>query len=326
MSASPIQGVNIIVAVGSVDGMAATAAYMRHFSNQNIQIVFTQAFQVDRIDVAKWPENSKVGFIDLAVNNEGTKPNPQLTVDFVNKIYSFGHTILFIADEHDKKAWEGVLKQCGHSEDELTIKPEDRANYSSSCAILSKVFGESADSHTKELLEAGNQADLLNFKTRLGKIFNNCTKSNISDSSRRLHVVKHMAVHDAADEKIKGWMEEYAEMKKNHREILETAVDLGDGIIRYDCTSGPHDATALFSKAYVKSPVVVLSSTNIFIDGKMEVGVSIATNNKKLDVLAIIQGAGITAGGMAGIKANFALKDQENAIEAVRKAITQQRI
>ena len=54
----------------------------------------------------------------------------------------------------------------------------------------------------------------------------------------------------------------------------------------------------------------------------MQAGVSIATNKKDLNVLKIIQEAGIAAGGMAA-KANFALKDQEAAIEAVRKVITQ---
>lgn len=326
ISTSPIQGLNVIVAVGSVDGMAGTAACIRHSSNPNILVVFTQAFQVNSIDVSKWPQNSKVGFIELGVNNEGTTPNQQLTVDFVKKIYSSGHTILFIADEKGKKAWGEVLEQCGHSKNELTIKPKDRTKYSSSCAVLSKALGESADSHTKALLYAGDQADQLNFNTPFGEIFNNCTKSNLSDPIRRPYVVQHMAHHDAPDAKIQNWMDEYVEMKDNLPKILNSGANLGDGIVLYDCTIGRHDATALFSEAYKTSPVVVLSGTNVFIEGKMQAGVSIATNKKDLNVLKIIQDAGIAAGGMAGgmaSKANFALKDQEAAIEAVRKVITQ---
>lgn len=322
---SPIQGVNVIIAVGSVDGMAGTAACIRHSANPNIQIIFTQAFQVNTIEVSKWPPNSKVGFIDLGVNNEGQSPNPQLTIEFVNKVYKSGHTILFIADEHGKKAWGDVLEECGHSKMELTIKPKDRTKYSSSCAVLSKALGESADLHTKALLHAGDQADLMNFSTQFGEIFNNCTKSNMSDSNRRPYVVQYMAHHDTPDAKIKGWMNEYVEIQANLPKILASCVNLGEGILLLDGTIGPHDATAIFSEAYKIGPIVVLSGTNVFLEGKMQTGVSIATNRKDLNVLKTIQQANIVAGGMPA-KANFALKDQEAAVEAVRNAITQQQI
>jgi hypothetical protein len=318
-----IQEVNVIIAVGSVDGMAATAACIRHSTNPNIQVVFTQASQVHTINVSTWPQNSKVGFIDLGVNNEGQTPNQQLTIDFVNKIYKSGHTILFIADEHGKKAWGDVLEQCGHSKTELTIKPKDRTKYSSSCAVLNKALGESADLHTKALLHAGDQADQMNYNTQFGEIFNNSTKSNPSDSSRREYVVQYMAHHDTPDAKIQGWMNEYIEIQANTAKIMALGADLGDGIYLYDGTIGRHDATDVFSKAYKTSPVVVLSGTNIFLENKMQAGVSIATNRKDLNVLKIIQEAKIAAGGMPA-KANFALKDQEDAIKAVRKAITQQ--
>lgn len=311
---------NILVAVGSIDGMAGTAAYLRHAKNPEIQLIFTQAFQVNTIDVSKWPANSKVGFIDLGVNTEGQTPNQQLTIDFVNKIYQAGHTILFIADEHGKKAWKEVLQQCGHSKDELCIKPKDRSQYSSSCAILSQAFGECADTHTKALLEAGDQADKMIFDTPLGIIFNQSIKSNMSDPERRPYIVKHMALNDTPDAKIQGWINEYAEMQSNLPKILASGTSLGDGIFLYDCTCGSHDATALFNKAYETSPIVVLSGTTVFLGGKAQLGVSIATNKKDLNILKIIQDAGIAAGGMPA-KANLATKDQEAAIEAVRKAI-----
>lgn len=320
---NPIQGVNVIIAVGSVDGMAGAAACIRHSANPDVQVIFTQAFQVNTIEVAKWPAKSKVGFIDLAVNNEGQSPNKQLTIDFVKQIYQFGHTILFIADEHDKKAWQEVLQQCGHSKNELTIKPKDRAKYTSSCAILSKAFGASADSHTIALLHAGDQADQMNFNTKFGEIFNHCTKSNMSDPSRRPYVVQYMAYHDIVDAKIQGWMNEYAEIQANLPKIMASGVDLEDGIYCYDGAIGRHDATSIFNEAYKISPVVVLSRTNVFLEGKMQTGVSIATNIKNFNVLKAIKDAGIDAGGMSA-KANLALKDLEAAILAVREAIKQQ--
>ena len=320
---SSVLGVNVIVAVGSVDGMAGAAACIRHTGNLDTQLVFTQAFQVNTIDVSKWPAASKVGFIDLGVNNEGQTPNPQLTVDFVKKIYELGHKIHFIADEHGKKAWQDVLAQCGHDKSELVIRPKNREKYGSSCAILLKKLeqlGETADVHTVALLKDGHEGDQMNFDTPFGRIFNNGIKSNITDPARRPHLVKHMAQHDTPDAKIQGWMEEYAEMESNLPKILESGQDLGDGMFLYDCTIGRHDATAICREAYKKSPIAVLSGTNVFIEGRMQEGVSIATSRRDLNVLDIIQKAGIAAGGMPA-KANFALKDREKGIDAVRAAL-----
>ena len=319
---NPVSGVNVIVAVGSVDGMAGAAACLRHSGNPDIQLIFTQAFQVNTIDISKWPPNSKVGFIDLAVNNEGQSPNPQLTVEFVKKIYEFGHTILFIADEHGKEAWQQVLVNCGHDKKELTIQPKDREKVGSSCAILLKKLGGSIDAHTKKLLNDGHEGDQMNFDTPFGRIFNNGVKSNMTDPTRRPYIVQYMAQHETPDAKIQGWINEYAEIEANMPKILASGKDLGNGVFLYDCTMGRHDATSLFREAYKKSPIVVLSNTNVFIEGKIQNGVSIATNKKDLNVLEIVQKAGIVAGGMPA-KANFALKDREAAIEAIQKVIIQ---
>ena len=317
---NPIFGVNVIVAVGSVDGMAGAAACIRHSKNSNIQLIFTQAFQVNLVDVSKWPPGSSVGFIDLGVNNEGQTPNQQLTVDFVKRIYESGHKILFIADEHGKNSWKDLLENCGHDKRELSIRPKDRGDkYGSSCAILLKALEESADTHTKALLRDGHQGDQMNFDTPFGRIFNNGIKSNMSDPTRRPYMVQYMAQHESPDAKIQGWMNEYAEMESNLPKILESRQDLGNGIFLYDGTIGRHDATAIFRDAYKMSSIAVLSGTNVFIEGKMQVGISIATSNKNLNVLEIIQKAGISAGGMPA-KANFALENAQAAINAVRSA------
>ena len=318
--ASLLPVVNVLVSVGSIDGMAASAAYLRQINKRDVQLIFTQAFQVNKIEIAKWPPNSQVGFIDLGVNNEGTSPNPQMTIDFVKSVYELGHKIRFIADGHGKQAWKEVLEKCDHQLDELAIQPENREECSSSCAVLKKVIGESADSHTKDLLTAGEEADKMNFETTLGHIFNACTKSNITDTSRRVHVVQHVAFNETIDAKMLDWMGEYNEMKRNLPTILASRQDLGDGISLYDCTVGRHDAKAVFQAAYKKGPIVVLKGTPVFVAGKPQRGVSIATNDNKLNILKIVQDVGISAGGMAA-KANFALEHQDAAIEAVRKAI-----
>lgn len=307
---SPLKDVNLIVAVGSVDGMAATAACLRHLQNPNVQLVFTQAFLVHKIDVSIWPARSKVGLIDLGVNNERHTENPkQLTIDFIKKIYFAGHTILFIADEHDKNSWEEVLNACGHSIGELSIRPQDRKEYSSSCAIIKEALGESADIHTRALLHAGDEADKMNFDTPLGTIFNNCTKSNMGDPYRRPHVVRHLSLYDQPDEKIIFWMNEYVEILENQPKILSTGQDIGYGIFLYDVTSDRHDATSIFKEAYKKSSIAILKGRNV---------VSIGTCLLDFNVLRIVQKAGVKAGGMAA-KANCAISEQNKAIDAVRR-------
>ncbi|MGH2612494.1 MAG: hypothetical protein ACRDFB_05535, partial [Rhabdochlamydiaceae bacterium] len=214
--------------------------------------------------------------------------------------------------------------QCEHDKSELSIRPKDRGQkYPSSCAILKKALGETADFHTQQLLQDGNKADQMNFNTPFGKIFNEGVKSNLADPQRRPYMVQYMAQHDTPDTKIQGWMNEYVQMEANLPKILASRHDLGDGISSYDGTIGRHDATAIFKEAYKEGPIVVLTGTTVFIEGKMQVGVSIATNNPNLNVLKIIQNANILASGMPA-KANFALENEQAAINAVRAAIALQ--
>lgn len=315
---NPLSEVNIIVAVGSIDGMAASAACLRHSGDSELQVVFTQAFQVHTINVFQWPAKSKVGFIDLAVNNEGLNPNPQLTIEFVRKIYTAGHSIFFIADEHGKNAWKEVLETCGHSVKELSIRPKDRGEkYKSSCAVLMRAFGESADSHTVGLLRDGNEGDLMNFDTPFGRIFNEGIKSDMNSIKRRHYMIQHLAKYETPDEIIQGWIDEYAPLKAIQPKILASRIDLGDGISLYDGTIGRHDATMIISIAYKTSPIVVLKG---FPESNRDAWVSISTNKECLNVLQIVREAGISASGMRA-KANFALENLGIAINAIRLAL-----
>lgn len=302
-------GVNLLVAGGSPDGMAAVAACLRNSEGQDIRVIFTRPFEVNKIDFSSWPSKSKVGFVNLGVNNEGTPPNPQLTVDFVNKIYKLGHEILFIADEHGKKAWEEVLITCGHSITELRIQPEDRGEeFPSCCAIIKKAFGESVDEHTRDLLHAGNEADLMNYETHFGRILNEAIKSNLRDSNRRLHLVRWLAFNKEPDATIERWMKEYEAIKANSISILGTRQDLGFGMSIYDGTlASRHDATFVFNNAYKTSSIVVLKCSS---------GASIGTKMTHLNILEILQHALIPASGMPS-KANFDIRYLTVAIQAI---------
>lgn len=309
---------NIVIAVGSVDGMAGAAAYMRHMNKKHIQVIFTQAFEVNKIDSSKWPKESLVGIIDLGVNNKNETSGQehfdpqQLTIDFVKKIYTLGHKIHFIADEHNKEAWDRVLKECNIVKKNLAIKPKNRTKYPSSCAILKKAFGLSADNHTLALLEGGDQADQLNLKTKYGAIFNKATKSNMGDHERRPYLVNHLAFNEIADWKIANWVNEYDKnILPNNIQILKSGIVIGNGICEYDCSTLWHDATAIFCEAYKKHFVIIL---------KIKSGISIGTNRKDINLLEILKNSGITASGISE-KANIAVKDKDIAITALLKFI-----
>lgn len=307
---SKISEISLLVAVGSVDGMAGAAACLRQCVDPDkVELVFTQAFQVDQVDVSKWPSKSKVGIIDLGVNNQGPTPNRQLTVDFIHRIKAAAHQICFIADEHGKEAWDEVLKECEVSREDLLIAPEDRGEvFGSSCAILSRHLGEFVDGHTKALLEAGNQADQGNFDTDLVRIFNRAIKSNMFDPLRRPYLVRCLAKQIGPDEKIQAWMREYDEMEANLPLILTAGTQLSDKVFLYDGSALPHDATTLFIEAYKKSPIVVLIDKS---------HASIGTNIKGLNILKILQDAHLSARG-APFKATINKADLEAAIEIVK--------
>lgn len=305
-----VQGVNVIVASGSPDGVLGVAACLRR--DPNIQVVFTQAFEVDRIDPSKWGEGKKVGFIDLGVNNQ----NPNMTEEFVGKIKKSGHEILFIASEHGKEAWYKIVSKEG-----LTIKPKNRGEkYESSCAVLAKkAFQHSEDSHTKELLNDGNEADKMNY-VGFGKIVNDALKSNPGDSMRRPYLANHLAFNSIPDNTIEKWINDGKVIEVNNSQILSTGKDLGDGIYLYDASIGLHNATEIFKEAYKTSHFVVLQNTKVFLDNKPLNGASIATDRKDINVLQTIQNAGINAGGIA-VKANFAPEDLDRVVEAIRATL-----
>jgi hypothetical protein len=339
VSVDRLSEVNRFVVVGSIDGVAAASAYIRALRKDpnTIKIDFTEAFRVHQLKPQEWDPNTKVGFIDLGVNNDGKKSKDrgpeekdpkQMTIDFVNEINNAGHKIIFIADEHGSKKWEKVLVKCGLDINLLEIKPQDRGNtYPSSCAILQEALNGHLDEATLEILDAGTQADLpqKGTSTRIGEIFRKAIKSNILDDKRRDYLARHFSQNLDPDATILGWMKEYEVMEDNLVKIMQTREDLKDGIMRYTISNLKHDATEFFKEAYKNSPVVVLANTPVFINNVRQTGISMAIDDSKegiknLNVVNILKNAGIQAGGFAA-KANFATSDMDPAIEAMRACV-----
>lgn len=315
-----IKTVDVIIAVGSVDGVACAAAVRRLAGkDSNPEIIFTQAFQVDKIDPTTWSENSQVVLVDLAVNNR----DASMTAGFVTRVYDAGHTITAIIDEHDADAWREVM---GERFATLTIQPISAQNsdLKSASALLLSVLGDEADVHMRRLLEDGNAGDAMNFETHFGKPINEAVKSDIANNVRRVYLARHFAFIGDADETIRGWMAEYQEILANHQVIIEQAIDLGDGFVRVTTGDMRIDMTTLMRSLYANYRVVVLEG--IMFDPTIKdktTLVSIATGDNTRDLVAAVQNAGIAIHGGKGSKVNLAPEDEHVALKVVRDLFNQ---
>ena len=101
-----------LIAVGSVDGVLTSAAVLR-LIGRDCQILFTQAFTVDRLDLSSLPTGSEIVLVDLAVNLKA----PQMTVDFLRRLRAAGHHLVAIIDEHGRADWFAALAHAGDDPD-----------------------------------------------------------------------------------------------------------------------------------------------------------------------------------------------------------------
>ncbi len=313
--------VDLVVAVGSVDGVLTTAALLRAIvADEKVEIVFTQAFTVDKLPVASWAGRHTV-FIDLAVNNR----SPEMTCTFVQAFMDGGNKLVAVIDEHNREDWRVVLGNF----DGLVIEPQsqnagDDAPKSSGelfrCALAAAEVD--VDRHTLELLVAADAGDRMDFSSHFGGLVNKSVKSAIADDSRRVYLARHFAKNHQPDETIAGWMREYEEILKNHEEILKAAIDLGDGFVRVTTTGRKVDVTTLMAQLYKQGRIVVVQGVAFVPSEKRAFElVSLGTGDKALDLLAIVRAAGVNALGGFAQKANVALADEKVAIAAIRKAL-----
>lgn len=309
--------VDQIVAVGSIDGILTTAALLRTIGRPNeVGVVFTQAFEFDKIDPAAWEPNRRVAFVDLAVNNR----NPQMTADFVRRLREAGHQLVAVIDEHSREDW----LDCLVSFEDLAVEPQSQKAgvFKSSGAVLKAALDDTIDAHTAELLDSADAGDRMDFTTRFGGVVNQAVKAAIQDNNRRVYMARHFASQRDPDEKIRGWVAEYQEILANHAAIVAAKQDLGDGMIRVVATGKRVDMTTLLSGLYRTGVRVVVLEGEMFNPAKKakEIMVSFATGDPELDLLAAIKAAGVNAGGFLS-KANVDLADEAKATEAVRQLL-----
>lgn len=309
--------ISYIVSVGSVDGVCTSAALLRLIGSSDVGLQFTQAFTVDKVDVAKWPAGQKVAFVDLAVNNR----DKVMTADFVCRVREAGHEIVAVIDEHSREDWLEVLGTF----DGLEIEPQTQAAgiFKSSGAILKAAAGSEADVHTIELLDAADAGDRMDFTTRFGGFVNQAVKSDIGNDARRVYLARHFAKSIEPDSVIRDWMAEYEEILSNHKKIMAAKVDLGDGILRMSSMGMAIDANVLMNGLYQGggARAVVLECEQFdATTGRRMATISFDVSDKSVDLLTLIKSVVPSASGFAK-KVNIDPEHEEAALAIIRTAL-----
>lgn len=308
--------VDRVISVGSVDGVCTSAAVLRLIGLEK-PVEFCQAFTVDKIDPSAWGESQRVILVDLAVNNR----EPSMTADFLRRVADAGHAIAGVLDEHNREDWQATFVAAGLDFSALEIQPVSGKGTSvnSSGALLLSVLGNEADEHVRELCEAADAGDRMDFSTRFGGMVNAAVKSRIADDSRRVHLARHLAEHDEPDEKISGWIKEYEVILANHSEILAAQQDLGDGIVRASAVGKVVDMTTLMGDFYRAGARVVALEGEMFDKavGAKVCQIAFGTQSKCLDLLAAVKATVPSASGFAQ-KVNVKPEDEKTALDAVR--------
>jgi len=312
---APLADVDLVVAVGSVDGILTTAALLRLIGNDDVEVCFTQAFTVDRLPVGSW-NGRRVALVDLAVNNR----DPQMTASFIARLREQNNELVAVIDEHSREDWLSVLGTF----DGLVIEPQSQGVEGvpgSAGEVLRRALeGEVVDDHTLDLLAAADAADRMDFSTHFGSIANQAVKSNIRDDARRVKLARHLAQQREADEQIAAWIAEYEAILANHDTIVASREDLGDGIHRVSTAGLAVDMTSLMGRLYGEGAKVVALEGEAFVPAEKRKRALLAfgTADKGLDLMAIVRVAGVTPLGGFAQKVNVDLGDEEVALAAVR--------
>lgn len=318
---SALRDANIIVAVGSVDGVLTAAAALRHNADAaNAKLIFTQAFLVDKLNPAEWSPAGKVLFVDLAVNNKA----PDMTVAFLRKVQAAGHTIVGICDEHDGAAWNKALSDAGLERASLGIAPVSGKGTAtnSSGALLKSLLGTDADEHTQRLCDGAENGDRMKFEGLAG-VVNEAVKSNITDDQRRKYLAHFLAQDLSPDEKITGWIAEYKKILENNKEVIATGEVVGGKMFKVTPGDKVIDVTALMSELYKKHSVVIVDGLAFNPSTKQKerlISFGCAPSST-IDLLAALKAAGISASGIPQ-KVSVSPADEGRATKTIGELLT----
>lgn len=310
---------NLIIAVGSVDGVCTAAAVARLNGNPVIEMVFCQAFTVDKLPVSTWA-GRRIVLVDLAVNNRDV----EMTRRFITALRDGDNQLVAVIDEHNRADWLEVM---GSFED-LVVEPQSQTDADgpkSSGEVLRRALdasGEKIDQHTLQLLGDADAADRMDFSGPFASVVNQAMKSNIADDTRRVYLARHFATNTAPDAKIASWMGEYEEILANHKQIVDAKVDLGDGIMRVVATGKKVDMTTLMNSLYKAGAKVVVLEGEAFNKalGRKTLQISFGASDPKLNLLTAIQSIVPTASGFAS-KVNVDPEHEAAALAAVRELL-----
>lgn len=315
---------NVIISVGSIDGIFTAAAVKRFLINkgEKAELFFTQAFTVWEV-LPHIPHISEASIylVDLAVCNsivktpDGEISGHEYTSRFIEGLIERGK-VKGIADEHGSADWQVLIDKFELDLD-LEIYPKDRSSeYPSSGAVFRDACaGDSAfDETCLSLTQAADAADQGVFE---GDAFvvARCTKVNMTDNVRRVHLsnLLHNNISLDNDPQVKKWLEE-ANVLDQHKSIAFASVeDHGEWIFisTRDLRVNITEIAFTLYERYPRAKVVIAESQayNKDVEGVIPCyRVMVSKNNPGLNALLMLQEEGVPAWG---IPVNASFPDEE---------------
>lgn len=236
-----MKNINLIVAVGSPEGVAVSAALMNAAGNQ-IPVVFTRNLC---LNPKTWEKGRNVTLVGLTANEE--------TKALVDKICNAGHNISGVIDKSGKESWAELVPNF----ETLDIKPGMKCE--STGLALINALGSTITPHAKTMCETADKLENCTMQFDNGSIaemINCCIGSDAEDMTRCKELANHFAFRNDSDNRIEGWISEYKSVVANNKQVIENGIEIAPQIFEVNVTNKRVDMRGLTADLLQTYPVV----------------------------------------------------------------------
>ncbi|MBI2473911.1 hypothetical protein HYV70_05165 [Candidatus Uhrbacteria bacterium] len=319
----------LVIAGGSPSSIIATYLYLsdggvdpetvlEQMKAGEIQVVFTQAFQVGEHPrfgvsealkaVRELPKDGQVVWIGLGVNNQ----DPQMTENIFREIGI--DRLHVVCDEHEPERWEALMEKLGFVSGQFSLKtkPEHR----SAASIVAEDFGVPI---YEIFVQAGDwadnrQMDVSDEAQRIAFSISAATKLRMGDNAFRVTALLHLLGDREARKEFYVRLEAAGPVYAAVEEALANAQMQGQILVvhKKEGEAGlVFDDTDAMNQGYARAPFVVVIGEKSGEGPCIQVGV----NNShptlgKTNLLQVLADFGPT-----GIVPKVAIRGTENLFE-----------
>lgn len=283
----------LVVAHGDLDGIISTVCLMKEFvlSIEHTEIIFTQPFLVDKLEIPEAVKENNVFVVDIAVNNR----DPEMTKEFIKKI---GNRLAVWYDHH--KGWSQILGWESTGGDTYGFVVDSTAQ---SCAELVR--------KNDELVADATAAD-----TRQGKLspraqlIEQATKANMADDTIRLLAVKWLLGDASAREGLEAAAKKYVAIQTETERLAATYLVGIAALVDARQSNHQYDLTQLLLEGQKMSPFAVVLTSH----PQQGEGLTIATSRKDVNLVELF---GLGSG--APFRVSLPIKRLEEAMAKLRQ-------